>query len=72
MTTTAVFAALTTIVGTIWGVFSDVASTITGNPLLLVPVLFAFGGGIVIFCIGIVRRLGVRGLSSGGKRRRGR
>lgn len=72
MTITAVFETLTTIIGAVWGVFGDVASTIMNNPLLFVPVLLSLGGGLIFFAISVVRRLGIRGVSSGGRRRRRR
>ncbi len=52
--------------------FSNVINTITGNPLLYVPVLLAILGTLVMFAIGVVRRLGIKGVSSSGGRRRGR
>jgi hypothetical protein len=50
--------------------FSNVVTTITGNPLLYVPVLFALFGGLAIFAISVIRKFGVRGISSAGRRRR--
>lgn len=44
--------------------FGKVADTILGNPLLFVPVLIAFMGGLAFFAIKVFRRLGVRGVSS--------
>ena len=52
--------------------FGNVIDTITGNPLLYVPVPLAILGTLVMFAIGVVRRLGIKGVSSGGGRRRGR
>ena len=52
--------------------FANVINTITGNPLLYVPVLLAILGTLVMFAIGVVRRLGIKGVSSSGGRRRGR
>ena len=70
MTIAAVLTALTSVYDVIVGMFANVISTITGNPLLYTPVLFALLGGIVMFAIGVIRKLGVRGVSSSGKRRR--
>lgn len=67
-----VFTALTTIMGTIWNVFGNVTSIVVDNKLLFVPVLLAFSGTIVLFCISLFRKLGVRGLASSGRRRRRR
>lgn len=72
MTISDVFTALTTIMGTIWSVFGEVTNIVVANKLLLVPVLLAFGGSIVIYCITLFRKLGVRGLASSGRRRRRR
>lgn len=72
MTVAAVFTALGSVITMIWGVFGDCATTIMSNPLLFVPVLIALAGGVIFFCIGVVRRMGIRGVSSGGKKRYGR
>lgn len=72
MSISSVLTAMTTIYDVIIGMFANVINTITGNPLIFVPVLIALLGGIVSFAIGVIRRLGVRGISSSGKRRRGR
>lgn len=69
MSITGVLGAMTTVYDLIIGMFSNVITTITGNPLIFVPVLIALLGGIVMFAIGVIRRLGVRGISSSGKRR---
>lgn len=44
--------------------FKNVIDTITGNPLLYVPVLIALLAGLVMFAIKVIRKLGVRGVSS--------
>lgn len=67
-----VFSGMTSVFTMILSMFSKVVTTITGNPLLYVPVLIALLGGVVMFAIGVIRRLGVRGVSSGGRRRRRR
>lgn len=72
MTIAGVLGAMTTVYDLIIGMFANVINTITGNPLIFVPVLIALLGGIVMFAIGVIRRLGVRGISSSGKRRRRR
>ncbi len=73
MTITNVFDALQNIIAVVWDVFADCARTIMGNPLLFVPVLIGIGGSIIFFAIGIVKRLGIKGVaSSGGRRRRRR
>ena len=72
MTISGVLTAMTTVYDLIIGMFSNVITTITGNPLIFVPVLIALLGGIVMFAIGVIRKLGVRGISSSGRRRRRR
>lgn len=72
MTILNVLDAMTTVYDVIIGMFSNVITTITGNPLIFVPVLIALLGGIVMFAIGVIRKLGVRGISSSGRRRRRR
>lgn len=69
MSISGVLGAMTTVYDLIIGMFANVITTITGNPLIFVPVLIALLGGIVMFAIGVIRRLGVRGISSSGKRR---
>lgn len=72
MSIAGVLSAMTTVYDLIIGMFANVITTITNNPLIFVPVLIALLGGIVMFAIGVIRRLGVRGISSSGKRRRRR
>lgn len=69
MTISNVLTAMTTVYDLIIGMFANVITTITSNPLIFVPVLIALLGGIVMFAIGVIRRLGVRGISSSGRRR---
>lgn len=69
MSIAGVLGAMTTVYDLIIGMFANVITTITNNPLIFVPVLIALLGGIVMFAIGVIRRLGVRGISSSGKRR---
>lgn len=51
---------------------TNIISMIVANPLVFLPVLMAIFAGIVMFAIGLVKRLGIRGVSSSGGRRRGR
>ena len=69
MTIANVLSSMTTVYDLIIGMFANVITTITSNPLIFVPVLIALLGGIVMFAIGVIRRLGVRGISSSGRRR---
>jgi len=52
--------------------FTNIIDMVVGNPLVFTPVLLAMLGGVVMFVMGLIRKLGVRGVSSGGRRRRGR
>ena len=72
MTISNVFEAMSTVYNTLLTMFGSIVTTITGNPLLYVPELIALLGGLVMLAIGIVKRLGVRGVSSSGRRRRRR
>lgn len=69
MTIADVFTAMTTVYEAILSMFGSMVTTITGNPLLYVPVIFALLGGLVLFAIRVIRKLGIRGISSGGRRR---
>lgn len=70
MTTSAVFEQMSVVLNAVLSMFSNMVTTITGNPLLYVPVLFALLGGLVLFSIRVIRKLGIRGISSAGRRRR--
>ena len=73
VTIATVLAAMKTVVDTFWTMFTGVIQTINDNPLLKVPVLFALAFALITFAISVIRRLGVRGVSSaGGRRRRAR
>ena len=56
-TTTFTVANVLTALGSVYNV-------LVGNPLLYVPVLIALLGGLVMFAIKVIRKLGVRGVSS--------
>lgn len=51
-------------------IFETVFTTITSNPVLYLPVLLAFASVVIMWTIGFVRRLGVRGMGGGRRRRR--
>lgn len=70
MTISNVFTQMTTVYQTVLTMFGNMVTTITGNPLLYVPVLIGLLGGLVMFALGVVRRLGVHGVSSVGRSRR--
>lgn len=50
--------------------FATVFSTITGNPILYLPVLLALVGSAIFYVISLVRKFGVRGAGGGRRRRR--
>lgn len=70
LTVASVLEQMTVVYDLLLTMFGNVVTTITGNPLLYVPVLFALFGGLTIFAIGVIRKFGIRGISSAGKRRR--
>ena len=70
MTISDVFGAMTVVYEAVLSMFGSMVTTITGNPLLYVPVIIALLGGLVMFAIRVIRKLGIRGISSAGRRRR--
>lgn len=72
MTTTGVFQLLNQVFQLVLTVFLDCTNTIMENPLLLVPILISIGGMIIFFGVSVFKRLGVKGVSSSGRRRRRR
>ncbi len=69
MTVSAVFTQMTVVYNAVLSMFGDLVTTITGNPLLYVPVLIALLGGLVLFAMKVVRKLGIRGISSAGRKK---
>lgn len=65
-----VFTSLGSVFELLMDQFTTTVTTITSNPLLFVPVLLGFGGGLILAGVKVVRKFGVRGMS--GRRRRGR
>lgn len=57
-----IFTAIVTLLGSLY-------TTITETPLLFITIVVSFAGGLLIFAVGILRRLGV---GSGGRRKRRR
>ena len=72
MTISDVFEQMSVVYEAVLSMFANMVTTITGNPLLYVPVLIALLGGLVMFAIAIVRKFGIRGISSAGRKRRRR
>lgn len=69
ITVSDVFSSLTSVFELIMEQFATTVSTITSNPLMFVPVLCGFGGGLIFAGVKVVRKFGVKGMS-GGRRRR--
>lgn len=59
-----ILGALTSVYEVLVGLFTNVITTITSNMLLFVPVLIALLGSLVFFAVKVIRKLGVRGVSS--------
>lgn len=59
-----VLGALSSVYNVLVGLFTNVITTLTSNPLLFVPILIALLGSLVFFAIKVIRKLGVRGVSS--------
>lgn len=66
----AIFSGLTKVFNLLMDQFANTISTITSNDLLFVPILISFAGGLILAGVRICRKLGVRGLGGGRRRRR--
>ena len=67
-----VLTSIGTVIGSIWSMFGSVASVVTDNMIIFVPVILAFMLSLVGAALVVLKKLGVRGLNSGGRRRRRR
>lgn len=67
---TEIFTALSSVYELVITYFGSVVSVIITNPLLYVPVLISLAAGLIMFAVGTVRRMGLRGVGSGRRRRR--
>lgn len=70
MTVASVFESISSVLTYILGAFSNVASDVMENPLLFVPIIITITGSLILFAISVFRKLGIRGTSSSGRRRR--
>lgn len=62
MTTLAnLFTALGTLYEYVIGIFGTALDTITGNPILFLPVVASIAAGVIFMVIKIIRKFGVRG-----------
>lgn len=64
ITVSDVLTALSSVYTVLVGLFTNVITTLTSNALLFVPILIALLGSLVFFAIKVIRKLGVRGVSS--------
>ncbi|MCH5320870.1 MAG: hypothetical protein J1E36_03860 [Eubacterium sp.] len=69
ITVSDVFSSLGEVFDLLMEQFATTVSTITSNPLFFVPVLLGFGGGLIMAGVKVMRKFGVRGMSSGRRRR---
>ena len=67
-----VLSAMTPVYTFIIGMFQNIISMIMANPLVFTPVILAILGGVIMFAIGLVRKFGIKGLSSSGRKGRRR
>lgn len=67
-----VFSNVSDIFGLIMLSVNSFLTFIQSNPVLWASVVFALVGGVILFAIGVIRKFGVRGLASSGRRRRRR
>lgn len=65
-----IFGGLSTVFSLLMDQFTATITTITTNNLLFVPILISFAGGLILAGVRICRKLGVRGLGGGKRRRR--
>lgn len=70
VTTADVFESMSSVFDLLMKQFSTTVTTITSNPLLFVPVILGFAGGLMLAGVKIMRKFGVRGMSGGRRRRR--
>lgn len=66
---TTIISNMTTVFNVVIAVFSDVLNAITSNVIMIAPVILSIFGGIVIFSIRSIKKMGLR---AGGRRRRRR
>lgn len=72
ITFSSVLESIGTVVSAIWAMFGNIATIITSNMIIFVPIVLAFMLSLVGLALVIMKKLGVRGINSGGRRRRRR
>lgn len=65
-----IFESVTEVLSMVWTTFGNVISTITGNPLIFAPVLLGLGVSVIMGVIRMVKKMGVKGMGAGRRRRR--
>lgn len=65
-----ILTAMTTVLTSFYSMFGSIVSTIMDNPILFITVLFSITFGLISFALLIARKMGLRGMSAGGRRRR--
>lgn len=70
ITISSVFTSLGEVYTLVLTFFGNVVTTITSNPLLYVPILISLAGGLMMFAVGVIRRMGLKGVGAGRRRRR--
>lgn len=61
---------IATALGAIWQTFTDCVTMLTSNMLIFVPVILAFTVSLIMLAISVMKKLGLRGLGGGRRRRR--
>lgn len=59
-------------IGSVWAAFGNVTNVVTSNLIIAVPVYLGFALSLIFLAITIMKKLGIRGINGGGRRRRGR
>jgi len=63
---------MTIVLQAFYNLFGNLVDTIVNNPILAIVVIFSFAFSLISFALVIVRKMGLRGMSAGGRRRRRR
>lgn len=72
VTIQAILDQMTVVLQAFYNLFGNLVDTIVNNPILAIVVIFSFAFSLVSFALVIVRKMGLRGMSAGGRRRRRR
>lgn len=72
ITFTDVLTSIGTAISALWTMFGSLSDIVTSNMIIFVPIVLALMLSLVGVALIIMRKLGIRGLNGGGRRRRGR